>query len=103
MLQHSGESVEALNNNIRLFKEKITATAALLKSDSAIQCLVLNDNEQARNAALYLQNHGLDTRAILSPTVPQGTERLRICLHAFNTIDEIDLLTISINKLINAK
>jgi len=27
---------------------------------------------------------------------------LRICLHAYNTIDEINLLTKTINELINA-
>ncbi|HZJ21322.1 MAG TPA: 8-amino-7-oxononanoate synthase, partial [Pricia sp.] len=28
-------------------------------------------------------------RPILSPTVPEGQERLRICLHTFNTEKEI--------------
>jgi 8-amino-7-oxononanoate synthase len=26
------------------------------------------------------------------PTVPEGAERVRICLHAGNTVDEIDTL-----------
>ena len=103
MLQYSDETIEALHNNISLFKENISAPSTLLKSDSAIQCLLLNNNERAREAALYLQNKGLDVRAILSPTVPAGTERLRICLHAYNTIDEINLLTKTINELINAQ
>jgi len=102
MLLCSDEIIEALNNNIGLFKERISKAPALLKSDSAIQCLLLNDNELARKAALYLKDKGLDVRAILSPTVPAGTERLRICLHAYNTINEIDLLTKTINELINA-
>ena len=34
----------------------------------------------------------LDVRAILSPTVPLGRERLRVVLHSFNTKDEIDRL-----------
>ena len=102
MLQYSDETIEALHNNISLFKENISNPSALLKSDSAIQCLLLNNNEWARKAALYLQNKGLDVRAILSPTVLAGTERLRICLHAYNTIDEINLLTKTINELINA-
>ena len=33
-----------------------------------------------------------DVRPIFSPTVPAGSERLRICLHAFNTDDEMRLL-----------
>jgi len=102
MLQYSDEAIKALNNNISLFKVNISNESVLLKSDSAIQCLLLNNNDRAREAAFYLQNKGLDVRAILSPTVPAGTERLRICLHAYNTIDEINLLTKTINELINA-
>ena len=32
---------------------------------------------------------GFDVKPILSPTVPQGQERLRFCLHSYNTQDEI--------------
>jgi 8-amino-7-oxononanoate synthase len=102
MLQDSDEVINALHKNIVLFKAGVSNASALLKSESAIQCLLLNDNELARNAALQLQNKGLDVRAILSPTVPIGTERLRICLHAYNTVDEINMLTKTINELINA-
>lgn len=64
-------------------------------SQSPIQCLVIPGNEQARHIAAEAQRVGLDVRAILSPTVPAGQERLRICIHAFNTVEEIDqLLTI---------
>lgn len=31
-------------------------------------------------------------RAVVSPTVPLGTERVRICLHAGNTVDELEVL-----------
>ena len=102
MLEDSDGVIESLHNNIAFFKGGVTTASALLKSDSAIQCLLLNDNEKARNVALQLQNKGLDVRAILSPTVPAGTERLRICLHAYNTVEEISLLTKTINELINA-
>ena len=102
MLQDSDEVIVTLRNNIVLFKNGVSTASALLKSNSAIQCLLLNDNEKARNAALLLQNKGLDVRAILNPTVTMGTERLRICLHAYNTADEISLLTKTINESINA-
>lgn len=61
---------------------------------SPIQCLILPGNELARSVATEAQQAGLDIRAILSPTVPAGRERLRICLHAFNTTDEIDRLLV---------
>ena len=59
---------------------------------SPIQCLILPGNELARYVASEGQRAGFDVRAILSPTVPAGQERLRLCIHAFNTTDEIDAL-----------
>jgi len=39
---------------------------------------------------------GFDVRAILSPTVKEGEERLRICIHSYNTEKEIKELAKSI-------
>ncbi len=105
LLQQSDEVIARLADNISLFQQNIKHNTAypLLKSDSAIQCLLLNSSEKAKQMATHLQNAGLDVRAILSPTVPQGTERIRICLHAYNTVGEIFLLTKTINELINAE
>jgi 8-amino-7-oxononanoate synthase len=61
-------------------------------SQSPIQCLILPGNDFARQVAHQAQQIGLDVRAILSPTVPAGQERLRLCIHAFNTTEEIDQL-----------
>jgi 8-amino-7-oxononanoate synthase len=61
-------------------------------SQSPIQCLIIPGNEQARRVAQVAQDAGFDVRAILSPTVPVGQERLRICIHAFNTETEINRL-----------
>ena len=63
-------------------------------SQSPIQCLILPGNQQVRHSAAEAQRVGLDVRAILSPTVPAGQERLRICIHAFNTTEEIDRLLV---------
>lgn len=61
-------------------------------SSSPIQGLIVAGNANARQVAADAQAAHFDVRAILSPTVPVGQERLRICLHAFNTPDEIDRL-----------
>ena len=42
--------------------------------------------------AQALQGQQLDVRPILAPTVPAGSERLRMCVHAFNTESELTLL-----------
>ncbi len=105
LLPGSANEIELLRNNIKLFKQKIKSNDAypLINSDSMIQCLVLKSNKKAKEVSSYLQKEGSDVRPILSPTVPTGSERIRICLHSFNTEDEITLLTNTINKLINAK
>jgi 8-amino-7-oxononanoate synthase len=101
LLFNSTDTIQKLRDNITLFKEKIGQLQAykLLPSDSAIQCLVIDGNEKTRQLAEKLQSAGFDIRPILSPTVPAGTERLRICLHAYNTAEEITSLAIAINKL----
>jgi len=42
---------------------------------------------------------GLLVKGVRSPTVPAGKERLRICLHAFNTTAEIDRLVAVLDSL----
>ena len=102
-LQQSGNEIEKLKSNIRLFKQSVNNNKyQLINSESAIQCLLLNSNEQAKAIAATLQNTGLDVRPILSPTVPAGSERIRICLHSFNTEQEITLLTDTINRFTDA-
>ncbi|AHJ97169.1 aminotransferase class I/II-fold pyridoxal phosphate-dependent enzyme [Hymenobacter swuensis] len=45
-----------------------------------------------RAVATAAQAAGFDVRAIVSPTVPLGTERLRLIIHSYNTEAEIDEL-----------
>lgn len=45
-----------------------------------------------RSLAAYCQENGFMVRPIVPPTVPLGGERVRICLHAGNTIPQVDKL-----------
>jgi 8-amino-7-oxononanoate synthase len=100
LLPELNGEVLKLKDNIRWFKTSVHDTGnKLLPSDSAIQCLVVGSNEKTKHAAVELQNAGLDVRPILSPTVPIGAERLRICLHSFNSANEINLLSDIIHRL----
>jgi 8-amino-7-oxononanoate synthase len=94
-LQIADYQINTLRNLINLCKVTVklsTTSYQLIESDSSIQCILLNSNQKAIEVASHLQKHNLDVRAILSPTVPLGSERIRICLHAFNTTDEVTLL-----------
>lgn len=103
LLLACSNQAEILQQNILHFKQSIKDNESypLIKSDSGIQCIVLKSNEKAKLLAQRLQNNGLDVRPILSPTVPAESERIRICLHSFNTKNEITLLAELINSFIN--
>lgn len=61
-------------------------------SSSWIQSLMLPGNECALRLAARLRERGFLVKAIRAPSVAPGTERIRICLHASNTIEQIDRL-----------
>lgn len=60
-----------------------------VRSKSAIQSAILPGNEKVKTIAKQLQEKGFDVKPILSPTVPEGQERLRFCLHSYNSEKEI--------------
>jgi len=60
-----------------------------VRSKSAIQSAIIPGNENVKKIANQLQDKGFDVKAILSPTVPEGQERLRFCLHSYNSAAEI--------------
>ena len=89
------DAIEQLKSNILYFNKHVrnhNLTSKFIKSASAIHCCIIPGNENVKNAATFLQSKGFDIKAILSPTVPLGQERLRICLHSDNTTEEIDAL-----------
>lgn len=61
-------------------------------SKTQIQGIIIPGNDTIKKIATGLQSKGFDVRPILYPTVPKGSERLRICLHTFNTNQEIKSL-----------
>lgn len=100
LLEKSADAIVSLKNNIRLFKQlvRLGDEFPLIDSDSAIQCILLKNNDLAREAAKQLQMNGLDVRPILRPTVAAGTERIRVCLHSFNTENDLTLLADTLKK-----
>ena len=98
-----GTACRTLQRNIRRFRDSLSAPARcqFIDSRGPIQALLWPGNREARGLAAALQKGGFDLRAILHPTVPKGQERIRICLHAYNTLAEIDALTESINQIVS--
>lgn len=97
--QQANDLQQALKDNISRFLSGVDTIGNRTASTSAIQTAIFPGNEQARHAAQTLQAQGFDVRPILSPTVPAGAERLRICLHTYNTGEEITALTAALSEL----
>ncbi len=69
-----------------------------IKSDTQIQSLVVSGNEKTIALSNELQSHGFSVLPIRKPTVKEGTERIRFCLHSFNTTQEIDSLFLKLSS-----
>lgn len=100
-LNKNQESIRALKNNISHFnkmKNSFSLKPIFVRSKSAIQSAIIPGNEHVKSIASQFQEKGFDVKAILSPTVPEGQERLRFCLHSFNSPEEIsEVLTLLSN------
>ena len=86
------KKAERLKQNIEYFKteiQRLNLNTNFIESDSAIHCCIVPGNENVKHISKQLSTNGFDVRPILSPTVPAGQERLRFCLHSYNTKTEI--------------
>lgn len=101
-MQKDKESVVQLNKNIQLVKKELSGNQAiqLINSESPIQSIIVSGNESVKSCTAKLMEKGLDVRPILSPTVPKGKERMRICIHSFNTEQEMELLLTGIQQVV---
>ena len=81
-----------LHKNIALFKTEIIKNRLqdlFIESSSAIHCCVISGSSRVKLIANKLHKHKFDVKPILSPTVPNNLERLRFCLHNYNSEKEM--------------
>ena len=84
-----------LKENIEFFKKQISSqkiNQLFIPSNTAIQGCIIPGSKKVKLVSKKLIDKGFNVKAILAPTVPEGQERLRICLHSFNSKEEIGLL-----------
>ena len=70
-----------------------------ISSNSQIQAVLIPGNEAVIVAATHLQKQGIAAMGIRYPSVARGGERIRICLHAFNTKADIDFLMVQLSSI----
>lgn len=86
-LKTNKHASSSLQKNIKIFhQQNIKAPSS---ENSPIQAVLVSDNHRLKDLQETLLHEGFLTYAVFSPTIKQGTERLRICLHSFNTEEEI--------------
>nr|WP_294777699.1 8-amino-7-oxononanoate synthase [uncultured Flavobacterium sp.] len=91
-LEKDKEVLPLLKSNIVFFNQeklRLGLKPMFVYSKSAIQCAIIPGNDKVKHIATQLQQKGFDVKPILSPTVPEGQERLRFCLHSYNSEKEI--------------
>lgn len=102
-LKKDSASILKLRENIVFFNQQknlLSLKPLFVRSKSAIQSAIIPGNEKVKTIANQLQENGFDVKAILSPTVPEGQERLRFCLHSYNSKEEISAVMHCIYSLL---
>ncbi|MCP4437356.1 MAG: pyridoxal phosphate-dependent aminotransferase family protein [Aureispira sp.] len=101
LLDKNGNKIkQELTGKVKFFTEKVkNSTIELLPSTSSIQSVLVPGNEKVVEAAATLEKEGFDVRPIRYPTVARGEERLRVCIHRHNSVQEIEKLIASLNKI----
>lgn len=80
-----------LKENIRFFRENLKDQDLISDQSSPIQ-IIEGDIKRIKTIEYQLRKNNIAVKAIYSPTVPIGKERLRICIHSFNSKEEILVL-----------
>ena len=91
-LETEKKTIEQLRENIVHFNQEknlLGLKPMFVWSKSAIQSAIIPGNQNVKSLAKQIQEKGFDVKAILSPTVPEGQERLRFCIHSYNSKEEI--------------
>lgn len=87
-----------LQRNIDYFKALAgERRLPLMPSSTAIQPMVIGDENSCMACAAFLKQRGFWVGAIRPPTVPKGTARLRITINAAHQRNDIEQLVTSIS------
>ncbi len=83
--------VEKIQTNYKRFANKLKDVGYnLLHTETAIVPVVCGATRDAAALAKYCQDRGIFVQAIPSPVVPEGLARLRACISAAHTLEDID-------------
>ena len=103
VVQDEPQHLQKLNENISYFRNCCSEAGLDIEdSQTAIQPLLVGEDEKAIELSQQLFDQGFLVTAIRPPTVPEGTSRLRITLSAKHTKQHIDRLIELLHTLLNS-
>jgi len=91
-LQELNQLRSDLTSNVSYFRRLCESLSFLSDTTSPIQILEYPNAVELEEVVCRLKDHAIYTKGIYPPTVPEGKSRLRLCIHAFNTKEEIEAL-----------
>jgi 8-amino-7-oxononanoate synthase len=91
---------QLLFERIKQFRNEIQPLVINSAPSSPIQNVFIGDVLKAKSIEKRLLEMHIGVKAILSPTVPEGQECLRISIHSFNTKQEISTLVQHLKELL---
>ncbi len=102
------EALDFIAHNPQLrehLQHNITRYGKLVKSagPGPIQTVLVPGNKEVKSLARRMREAGFGVFPILHPTVTEGSERIRICLHSFNTPSQIEDLVLGLKRNQNAR
>ena len=97
--EHIRQTLQHRIQLLRLRLAQLNPNPALFQVDHSPSAPILSLRTPfPRQLAEACQRAGFVVRAIMAPTVPQGQERVRLCVHAGNTVEEVDGLVATIRR-----
>ena len=100
LIQADGSRRQRLWENVRYLREGIAQLGFdLLNSEGPIIPLILGETSQALHFSKTLEGEGILAPAIRPPTVPRGTDRVRLSVTAKHSKDDLDHLINTLRKI----
>lgn len=89
LLKQDQNKNKLLENIDHFIQEVKRLNLKFIPSCSTIHSCIISGNESVKAISNKIKEKGFEVKAILSPTVSENRERLRFCLHSYNSKKEI--------------
>jgi glycine C-acetyltransferase len=91
VIEEDPERITKVQENFTRFAAKLRqAGFDLLFTETAVVPVICGSTEKAGTLARYCRDNGIFVQAVISPVVPEGLARLRACVSAAHTPEDID-------------